>query len=101
VILFGLIEVVLVVGSAFAFGARRQIRELGLLAATGGSPSDVRRALLAQGLVVGVMGSVLGVGAGVGTFFVPPGDPAAILTAATLRSHRLALGRRAPASVIR
>lgn len=69
-ILLGLIEVVLVVGSAFAVGARRHIRDLGLLAATGGSPADIRRALLAQGLVVGAMGSLLGVVAGIGAFFI-------------------------------
>ena len=68
VILVGLIEVVLVVGAAFAVGARRQVRDLGLLAASGGAPSDIRRSLLAQGCVLGIGGSLLGVAAGTGTF---------------------------------
>ena len=60
VVLFGLIEVVLLVGSAFAVGARRQVRDLGLVAANGGAAGDVRTVLLAQGLVLGVGASVLG-----------------------------------------
>jgi putative ABC transport system permease protein len=67
-VLFGLIEVVLIVGSAFAVGARRQVRDLGLVAASGGAPADVRRVLLAQGLVLGVAASVLGAVAGVLAF---------------------------------
>lgn len=68
VVMFGLIEVVLIVGSAFAVGARRQIRELGLLSASGGAPGDVRRVLLAQGLVLGAVAAVLGAAAGIGLF---------------------------------
>ena len=60
VLLFGLVEVVLLVGSAFAVGARRQVRDLGLVAANGGAAGDVRTVLLAQGLVLGVGASVLG-----------------------------------------
>ena len=68
VVLFGLVEVVLIVGSALAVGARRQVRDLGLLAASGGGPSDVRRVLLAQGLVLGVGASVVGAAAGIVVF---------------------------------
>ncbi len=68
VVLFGLIEVVLIVGSAFAVSARRQVRDLGLLSASGGSPADVRRVLLAQGLVLGAIAAVLGAAAGVALF---------------------------------
>jgi putative ABC transport system permease protein len=68
VVLFGLIEVVLIVGSAFAVGARRQVRDLGLVAASGGAPADVRRVLLGQGMVLGAGASVLGGVAGVLTF---------------------------------
>ena len=57
-ILVGLLEVVLLVGAAFAVAARRQVRDLGLLAANGGAAADVRRVLLAQGVVLGV--AVLG-----------------------------------------
>jgi putative ABC transport system permease protein len=60
----GLLEVVLLAGAAFAVGARRQVRELGLVAATGGGPRDIRRIVLAQGLVLSVLGAVLGITAG-------------------------------------
>jgi putative ABC transport system permease protein len=62
----GLLEVVLLAGAAFAVGARRQTRELGLIAASGGSPRHVRRIVLAQGLVLGAIGAVVGVAAGIG-----------------------------------
>lgn len=68
VVLFGLIEVVLLVGSAFAVGARRQIRDLGLVAANGGAAGDVRTVLLAQGMVLGVVASLLGAAAGLFVF---------------------------------
>jgi putative ABC transport system permease protein len=61
----GLLEIVLLAGTAFAVGARRQLRELGLVAASGGSQRDVRRIVLAQGLVLGALGAVAGVVAGV------------------------------------
>jgi putative ABC transport system permease protein len=60
----GLLEIVLLAGCAFAVGARRQTRDLGLVAASGGSARDVRRIVLAQGLVLGAIGAVLGVVAG-------------------------------------
>lgn len=68
VVLFGLIEVVLLVGSAFAVGARRQIRDLGLVAANGGAGGDVRTVLLAQGVVLGVVASLIGAVAGLLVF---------------------------------
>ncbi|WP_346766225.1 FtsX-like permease family protein [Nocardioides sp. HDW12B] len=68
VMLVGMLEVVLLVGAAFAIAARRQVRDLGLLAANGGARSDLRRALLAQGLVLGGVSSVVGVGLGVVAF---------------------------------
>ena len=67
-VLVGLVEVVLLVGAAFAVAARRQVRDLGLLAANGGAGTDLRRVLLAQGLVLGVLSSVLGTAAGVWLF---------------------------------
>ena len=60
----GLLEVVLLAGAAFAVGARRQTRELGLVGASGGSARHVRRIVLAQGLVLGAFGAVLGVALG-------------------------------------
>jgi putative ABC transport system permease protein len=60
------IEVVLLAGPAFAVGVRRQRRDLALLAATGGAPADLRRVVLASGLVLGggaaVLGGLLGIG---------------------------------------
>lgn len=55
------LEVVLLAGPAFAVGARRQRRALALLAATGGEPAHVRRVVLSQGLLVGVLAAVVGV----------------------------------------
>ncbi|GAB3438791.1 ABC transporter permease [Actinophytocola sediminis] len=57
----GLLEVVLLAGTAFAVGARRQVRELGLVGANGGTSAHVRRIVLAQGLVLGVLGTLAGV----------------------------------------
>lgn len=60
----GLLEVVLLAGAAFAVGARRQAREVGLLVSGGASAAQVRRTVLAQGLVLGVLGAALGIAAG-------------------------------------
>ncbi|HEX6358944.1 ABC transporter permease [Actinophytocola sp.] len=56
----GLVGIVLVAGAAFAVGARRQVRELGLVAANGGTATHVWRIMLAQGLVLGVLGAATG-----------------------------------------
>lgn len=64
---FGVLEIVLLAGAAFAVGARRQVRELGLVGAQGGTARDVRRIVLAQGLALGVLGSAAGAVAGAGT----------------------------------
>lgn len=60
----GLLEVVLLAGAAFAVGARRQVRELGLMAAGGATASQIRRTVLAQGLALGALGSAMGIVAG-------------------------------------
>ena len=59
-VLVGLVEVVLVVGAAFAVAARRQLRDLGLVACNGGAGKDVRRVMVAQGVVLGVPAAVVG-----------------------------------------
>jgi putative ABC transport system permease protein len=64
VIGIGLTEVLVLVGAAFAVGARRQAHTLGLLITTGATPTDVRRTVLAQGLWVGVLAAVLGTAGG-------------------------------------
>jgi putative ABC transport system permease protein len=66
VVAMALLEVVLLAGPAFAVGARRQQRSLALIAATGGEPPDIRRVVLASGLVLGAAAAVFGSAAGVG-----------------------------------
>lgn len=69
----GLVGIVVTAGSAFAVGARRQVRELGLVAVNGGTAGHVRRIVLAQGLVLGVLGAATGllVGAAVTVLGLP------------------------------
>lgn len=61
IVVMALIEVVLLAGPAFAVGARRQSRALALMAATGGTPRQARRVVLASGIVLGGVGALLGV----------------------------------------
>ncbi len=56
----GLLGVVVTAAAAFSLGARRQVRELGLVAANGGTARHLRRVVLAQGLTLGVVGAVSG-----------------------------------------
>ncbi|MET9270067.1 FtsX-like permease family protein [Kribbella sp. NPDC003557] len=73
VIGFGILEIVLLAGTAFAVGARRQTRELGLVMAAGGTPGDVRRIVLMQGLFSGLVGVTGGlVIAGIAAFSAKP-----------------------------
>lgn len=65
VIVMALLEVVLLAGPAFAVGARRQSRSLALMAATGGTPSQSRRVVLAGAVVLGGAGAGLGVVLGI------------------------------------
>lgn len=73
VALLVLLEAVLLIGPAFVVGARRETRNLALVAATGGEPSDLRRIVLATGLVVGGGAAAGGtvVGAALGAALVP------------------------------
>ncbi|TFV91797.1 FtsX-like permease family protein [Blastococcus sp. CT_GayMR20] len=59
------LEVVLLAGPAFAVGVRRQRRDLALIGAAGGSAADLRRVVLASGVVLGGGAAVLGAGLGV------------------------------------
>ncbi|MDI1459432.1 ABC transporter permease [Catellatospora sp. KI3] len=63
VVVVGLIvlEVVLLAGPAFAVGARRRSRDLALVAAAGGTPKQLRRIVLADGVVLGAIAAVGGV----------------------------------------
>lgn len=60
------LEVVLLAGAAFAVGARRQRRDLALVAAAGGDARHVRQIVLAGGLVLGIAGGLIGTAAGIG-----------------------------------
>lgn len=64
VVVMALVEVVLLAGPAFAVIARRMQRSLALMSATGATPRQARRVVLATGLVLGALGSALGVGLG-------------------------------------
>ncbi|MFE9871810.1 FtsX-like permease family protein [Micromonospora sp. NPDC005686] len=65
----GLLEVVLLVGPAFAVSVRRRRRDLALVAVAGGDASHLRRIVLADGVVLGAGGAVLGLLLGVGAAF--------------------------------
>jgi putative ABC transport system permease protein len=56
----------LIVSAAFAVGARRQLRQLGLVAANGGDPRQVGRVITLQGTLSAVIGSLAGVAMGLG-----------------------------------
>jgi putative ABC transport system permease protein len=60
-----LLEIVLLAGPAFAVSARRRQRQLALVAANGGTPAQVRRIVLADGVVLGAVGALVGVAAGI------------------------------------
>jgi putative ABC transport system permease protein len=55
------LEVVLLAGAAFAVGARRRRRDLALVAASGGTPGQIRKIVLADGIVHGLVAAVIGV----------------------------------------
>jgi putative ABC transport system permease protein len=64
-----LLEVVLLAGPAFAVGARRRQRQLALVAANGGTPAHLRRIVLADGVVLGLIGAGAGIVLGVAAAF--------------------------------
>ncbi|MDZ7577052.1 MAG: FtsX-like permease family protein [Candidatus Nanopelagicales bacterium] len=77
-----LLQIALLAGPAFAVSLRRRQRELGLLAANGATPSDLRRQMFGLGLIIGVLGGLLGTGLGyvlVLGYFLRPGH---LITAA-------------------
>lgn len=65
VVTMALLEVILLAGPAFAVGARRMHRNLAQVAATGGTPGQVRRAVLATAVVLGGIAGAVGVIGGI------------------------------------
>lgn len=66
VVAMAVLEVVLLAGPAFAVGARRSRRQLGLLGTCGGDRRHIRSVVLAGGLVLGTIGAVTGSVLGIG-----------------------------------
>ncbi|HET6484349.1 MAG TPA: FtsX-like permease family protein [Actinoplanes sp.] len=60
-----ILEIVLLAGPAFAVSARRRSRDLALVAAVGGTPAQIRRIVLADGVVLGAIGAAGGILLGV------------------------------------
>ncbi len=58
----------LLISAAFASGARRQLREVGLIAANGGDPVVIRRAFALQGSITAAFGIALGVALAAGAW---------------------------------
>jgi putative ABC transport system permease protein len=61
-----LLEIVLLAGPAFAVSARRQRRDLALIAAVGGRRRDLRNVVLSKGIVLGVAGGLISIVAAIG-----------------------------------
>ncbi|MBT2524309.1 ABC transporter permease [Streptomyces sp. ISL-99] len=55
-----MLEICLLAGPAFAVGARRSARQLGLVGANGGDRRHIRAIVLSGGLVIGVAAAVVG-----------------------------------------
>ncbi|WP_079191601.1 ABC transporter permease [Streptomyces sp. CB00455] len=60
-----MLEICLLAGPAFAVGARRSRRQLGLVGANGGDRRHIRSIVLSGGLVIGATAAVLGTAVGV------------------------------------
>ncbi|MFE0650122.1 FtsX-like permease family protein [Streptomyces sp. NPDC059534] len=56
-----MLEICLLAGPAFAVGARRSRRQLGLVGANGGARSHIRAIVLSGGLVIGIAAAVTGI----------------------------------------
>jgi putative ABC transport system permease protein len=69
----GVLEIVLLAGPAFAVGARRRRRELALVAANGGTPAQLRRIVLADGVLLGAVAAVAGTVVAVAVAFAARG----------------------------
>ncbi len=61
---FAAYQVLLLAGAAFAVSSRRQRQALATAASVGAAPAEVRRIVLLQGTVLGLVGGLLGLGLG-------------------------------------
>lgn len=61
-----MLEICLLAGPAFAVGARRSRRQLGLVGANGGDRRHIRAIVLSGGLVIGAASAVVGTAIGIG-----------------------------------
>ncbi|MGH9230083.1 MAG: FtsX-like permease family protein, partial [Acidimicrobiales bacterium] len=88
-----LVVTAIVASAAFAVGARRQLRTLGVLSASGAPPAALRRAVLLQGTVTGAVASALGAALGLAgaAVAVPLVEDAIDRTLPALRVHPLDL----------
>lgn len=66
IVAFALLEVTLLAGAAFMVGARAQERSLATVASVGAPRSTLLSIITANGVVLGAVGGVIGVGAGIG-----------------------------------
>jgi putative ABC transport system permease protein len=64
VVLLALLQAALTAGSAFAVGARRKRRSLALVAVNGGERRDLASMVLADGVVLGLVGTLAGAALG-------------------------------------
>ncbi|MFI2210322.1 FtsX-like permease family protein [Streptomyces sp. NPDC020141] len=64
VVVLALLEICLLAGPAFAVGARRSRRQLGLVGANGGDRRHIRAIVLSGGLVIGAAAAVIGTALG-------------------------------------
>ncbi|WP_326597983.1 ABC transporter permease [Streptomyces sp. NBC_01803] len=60
-----ILEICLLAGPAFAVGARRSRRQLGLVGANGGDRRHLRAIMLSSGLVLGLAAAVIGIAGGI------------------------------------
>jgi putative ABC transport system permease protein len=88
-----LVVTAIVASAAFAVGARRQVRTLGVLSASGAPPAVLRRAVLLQGTVTGVVASLIGAALGLvgAAIAIPFVEDAMDRTLPALRVHPLDL----------
>lgn len=77
IVALGMVEIALLVGSAFSVIARRRTRQYGLLASAGATPSMVRSAATSTGAIIGFAGTAIGlvVGLAVARGFAPTLEP--------------------------